>query len=424
MRPAVRPILTVAVNGELDVIAARQRARELAALCGFGALDQARIATAVSELARNIINYAIAGTVRYSVSQEARGQALDIDVADNGPGIHKLDVILGGNYRSTTGMGLGILAARRLMDRCDIVTAAGQGTRITLGKMLPAKTAPMTPAAIALLVSQLTVLPDNMALSESRQQNRDLGDALAALQLRQDDLIALTARLEETNARVEALNVQLDEKAQALQGADRRKDEFVAILSHELRGPLSAVGMAAQLLAASPFTAEYTNKMSQVITRQVDHMHHLVEDLLDVSRVSRGLVTIARVPVDLRGVVRDSVEQVAAQAQQKRHEIVMTLPPTACVIEGDSTRLVQVATNLLGNAIRYTPDGGKIAIVLAAGAGVVSLRVTDNCIGLATELMPHLFDLYVQAERVTARDGGGLGLGLALVKSLVEAHHG
>jgi signal transduction histidine kinase len=164
--------------------------------------------------------------------------------------------------------------------------------------------------------------------------------------------------------------------------------------------------------------------MSELISRQVDHMHHLVEDLLDVSRVSRGLVTIARAPVDLRAVVRDAVEQVSGQARQKRHEIEITLPPAACVIEGDSTRLVQVATNLLGNAIRYTPDGGKISIVLAAGAGVVSLRVADNGIGLAPELMPHLFDLYVQAERVTARDGGGLGLGLALVKSLVEAHHG
>jgi signal transduction histidine kinase len=335
-----------------------------------------------------------------------------------------LDVILSGSYGSTTGMGLGVLAARRLMDRCDIDTAPGQGTRITIGKTLPAGSAPMTPALIAHILSELEVVPDNMALSESRQQNRDLSDALAALQVRQEELIQLTTRLEETNARVEALNVLLDEKAQALQGADRRKDEFVAILSHELRGPLSAAGMAAQLLAASPVTAERTAKMSDVITRQVDHMSRLVEDLLDVSRVSRGVVAIERAPVDLRDVITEALEQVAAQARAKQHDMAANLPATACVIEGDKSRLVQVVSNLLGNAIRYTPAGGAISVALTAGADVVSLRVVDNGVGLAPELMPQLFDLYVQAERATVREGGGLGLGLALVKSLVEAHHG
>jgi signal transduction histidine kinase len=153
-------------------------------------------------------------------------------------------------------------------------------------------------------------------------------------------------------------------------------------------------------------------------------MSRLVEDLLDVSRVSRGVVAIERAPVDLCAVVTEAVEQVASKAREKQHEIVTNLPPTACVIEGDKSRLVQVVSNLLGNAIRYTPAGGAISVVLTGGAGVVSLRVVDNGIGLAPELMPQLFDLYVQAERATVREGGGLGLGLALVKSLVEAHHG
>lgn len=420
----VQPMLTVAVKTELDVIASRQRARQIAGLCGLGALDQARIATVVSELARNIFNYATKGTVRFSISAAARPQALVIVVDDQGPGIGDLDLILSGRYRSTTGMGLGILAARRLMDRFEIDTKNNAGTRITLGKILPANAPRMTAATIASIVSQLDVLPNNMALSEAYQQNRELTDALGALQTRQDELLQLTARLEETNSRVEALNLLLDEKAEALQRADRRKDEFLSILSHELRGPLSAAGMAAQLLEAGSSTPERAAQMSKVITRQVGHMSRLVEDLLDVSRVSRGLVIIDKAPVDLCQVAADAVEQVAAYAKKKGHAIEVSLPRGECIIQGDRTRLLQVVSNLLSNAIRYTPDGGEIAIVLEKQDRAACVKVIDNGIGLPAHLMPQLFDLYVQAERSSDRKGGGLGLGLALVKSLVEAHDG
>jgi signal transduction histidine kinase len=419
-----QPILTVDVKSELDVIAARQRARQLAALCGFTMLDQVRIATVVSELARNIVNYASSGTVHFSVSAQQPYQVLDIAVVDDGPGISKLDTILAGRYLSSTGMGLGILAARKLMERCDIVTAPGQGTRIMLSKTIPQHIEQITPAAIALMVAKLDALPNDMALAEAHQQNRELSDALAALHVRQEELVQLTTRLEETSVRMEALNLELDEKARALQSADRRKDEFVAILSHELRGPLSAASMAAQLMAAGAVAPERTAEMGQIIVRQVGHMSRLVEDLLDVSRVNRGLVAIDRAPVDMREVVTEAVEQTDAYGREKGHEIVLSLAPGACVIQGDKTRLVQVVGNLLRNAIRYTPDGGKITVAMAADDCAVTIRVVDNGIGLPAELMPHLFDLYVQGERATIRNGGGLGLGLALVKSLVEAHDG
>ncbi|MES2756065.1 MAG: ATP-binding protein [Pseudomonadota bacterium] len=417
-------VLTLTVHTEFDVIASRQRARQIAALCGFSPLDQARIATVVSELARNIFNYAVKGTVRFSVAGDNAQQQLLMAVEDRGPGIGNLDDILGGHYRSTTGMGLGILAARRLMDRFDIRTGKDIGTAIFLCKALPAGTPPMTAATIDRLLSQLDVLPSNVALSEATQQNRELTDALNALQARQDELLVVSARLEETNRRVEALNVQLDQKADALLRADRSKDEFLAILSHELRGPLSAAGMAAQLLQADPVGAEKTAKMSQVISRQVGHMSRLVEDLLDVSRVSRGLVLIEKAPLDIGEVISGAVEQVATAAASKGHAIEVTLPPCPAIIQGDRTRMLQVVSNLLTNAIRYTPDGGKIHICLALADGALSIKIVDNGIGLHADLMPNLFDLYVQAERTSDRQGGGLGLGLALVKNLVEAHDG
>ena len=206
--------------------------------------------------------------------------------------------------------------------------------------------------------------------------------------------------------------------------ADRSKDEFLAILSHELRGPLSAAGIAAQLLQASPSTPERSSQMSQLISRQVSHMTRLVEDLVDVSRVSRGLVLIDKAPLDMGDVINAAVEQVTPSASKKRHAIAQTLPPHPAMVEGDRTRLIQVVSNLLGNSIRYTPDGGAIAVHLEAQDKLVTIRVVDNGIGLHAELMPRLFDLYVQAERSSDRTGGGLGLGLALVKNLVEAHDG
>jgi signal transduction histidine kinase len=421
---ATQAVLTLAVQTEFDVIATRQRARHIAALCGFTALDQARIATVVSELARNIFNYAVAGTVTFSVAQDNGRQQLVMAVEDGGPGIGNIDDILGGRYRSTTGMGLGILAARRLMDRFDIRTGAGIGTAIYLCKALPAGSPDMTAAAIDLMLSRLDVLPSNVALSEANQQNRELTDALNALQARQDELLIVSARLEETNRRVEALNVQLDEKADALLRADRSKDEFLAILSHELRGPLSAAGMAAQLLQAGPDAPDKTAKMSQVIGRQVGHMSRLVEDLLDVSRVSRGLVTIDKAPLDVGEVISAAVEQVAAAAAAKGHAMAVSLPHERAFMHGDRTRMVQVVSNLLTNAIRYTPDGGAIDVALAVDGAALSIRIVDNGIGLHADLMPNLFDLYVQAERTSDRQGGGLGLGLALVKNLVEAHDG
>lgn len=416
-------ILLTAIATEFDVIAGRQRARQIAAACGFAALDQARIGTVVSELARNIFNYAGAGTIVFAIgADDARPQLL-ITVEDQGGGIADIDLILSGCYRSATGMGLGILSARRLMDQFDIVSGPA-GTRITVGKYFPAQAPTVTAHILAPIIASFKTLPTDAALSEARHQNRELTDTLAALQLRQDELMEATARLEETNSRIESLNTLLDDKAAALQQADRSKDEFLAILSHELRGPLSAAGMAAQLLQSKAVSAERTTQMGALIARQVVHMSKLVEDLLDVSRVSRGLVQIDTAPVELHAVIAAAIEQVQAAANLKQHRIAQALGAARLQVLGDHTRLVQVLSNLLTNAIRYTNDGGAIEIRLEAQGGIALLQVTDNGSGIDAALMPRLFDLYVQAERSSDRIGGGLGLGLALVKSLVEAHAG
>jgi signal transduction histidine kinase len=417
-------ILTLNVRTEFDVIAARQRARQIAAACGFGSLDQARISTVVSELARNIFNYAGTGSVLFAATGTSSPQHLLITVEDRGGGIADIEHILSGQYRSTSGMGLGILSARRLMERFEL-TSGATGTRIVVGKRFPAQTAFISAAAFVSIVAAFEALPHQAAaLSEARHQNRELSDALGVLQLRQEELMLMTTRLEERNQNVEALNDLLDDKAEALQHADRSKDQFLAMLGHELRGPLSAAGMAASMLKLPDVTSERASKMGELISRQVVHMSKLVEDLLDVSRISRGLVKLDRAPVKLAEVLVAAIEQVQSAAVLKHHRIEQELRRQGPVVLGDRTRLVQVVSNLLGNAIRYTDDGGLIRIALEERGSMAILRISDNGRGIGSEIMPRLFDLYVQAEISSERTNGGLGLGLALVKNLVEAHKG
>jgi signal transduction histidine kinase len=419
----IENILTLEVGTEFDIIAARQRARQIAEACGFSGLDQARISTVVSELARNIYNYAGTGSVSFALSGSVVPQQLLITVADEGAGIADVEQVLSGNYRSVSGMGLGILSARRLMEHFEIATSAA-GTRITVGKRFQLQTTIMTAGTLRSVVGQFKALPNHAALSEAQHQNRELTETLSALQARQEELLLMTSRLEERNRNIEALNDLLDDKAVPLQQADRSKDEFLATLSHELRGPLSAAGTAATVLQLQSVTPERANQMGSLISRQIAHMSKLVEDLLDVSRVSRGLVQLEKVSVNLVDVVAAAVEQVQAGASLKEHRIEQQIERANLAVLGDRTRLIQVASNLLSNAVRYTSRGGLIRITLEKRGSMTVLRVSDNGQGIKPELIPRLFDLYVQAELSSDRIGGGLGLGLALVKNLVEAHRG
>ena len=401
-------ILTVAVKAELDVVAARQRARQIASLAGLLPHDQARISTAVSELARNIINDSGAGSVLFAVEHARSPQLLVVSITE--PGARRR------REEDTAGV-------RRLIGHCDFFTDDEGGSTIVLQLPIPDGTL-HTPTSIAPFSKQLDELPGNVALSDMQDQNKELTSTVEALQEKQEELVLLAETLESSNTSVLALNASLDEKAATLALADLRKDEFLAILSHELRGPLSAVGMAAQMLETPAVPAERQAQLAQLISRQVMHMTRLVEDLLDVSRISRGTVVLNKAPVDMREVVRSAVEQHTAAATAKQHAIEVELPDHACMVSGEAVRLVQVAGNLLANAIRYTPQGGAITVTLARNAGMVELSIADNGIGISKELIPRLFDLYVQAEQTSTRGTSGLGLGLALVKSLLEAHAG
>jgi PAS domain S-box-containing protein len=211
---------------------------------------------------------------------------------------------------------------------------------------------------------------------------------------------------------------------EALREADRRKDEFLAMLAHELRNPLAPISVAAELLSRKAREAEQVERVAAVILRQVKHLTGLVDDLLDVSRVTRGLVVIDRQHVDLRTILAQAVEQVMPLIQARRHHL--DLPPQAqpLVVCGDTKRLTQILANLLNNAAKYTPPEGLLRVETGIEGGYVHVAVSDNGIGMSEDLIAHAFELFTQAERAADRAQGGLGIGLAVVKRLVELHDG
>ncbi|NUZ05570.1 hybrid sensor histidine kinase/response regulator [Piscinibacter koreensis] len=214
------------------------------------------------------------------------------------------------------------------------------------------------------------------------------------------------------------------QREQALLESSRRKDEFLAMLAHELRNPLAPIAAAAYVLQVAHGDAAKIERASAIIDRQVRHMVALVDDLLDVARVTRGQVTLAREELDLQRAVGEAVEQVRPVIEARRHQLTVSTAPGRVLVFGDAKRLVQVITNLLTNAAKYTPEGGRIAIDLAVDAATVHLSVSDSGQGMTPELVAHCFDLFVQAERARDRAAGGLGIGLPLVRSLVELHGG
>ncbi len=221
------------------------------------------------------------------------------------------------------------------------------------------------------------------------------------------------------------IDIQQQKEAEALlHAANRQKDDFLAMLAHELRNPLAPISSASSVLILGNHGQEQVQRLSQVIHRQVRHLASLLDDLLDVSRVTRGKIELDRACVDLRTAAQDAGEQVLPLMKRRGHRFAMHLPAGPVVVSGDAKRLVQVFVNLLTNAARFTPENGKIDLALSVEGSEAVVEVRDNGIGLQPELIPHRFELFVQGQRTVDRQQGGLGIGLSLVKRLTELHGG
>ncbi len=210
------------------------------------------------------------------------------------------------------------------------------------------------------------------------------------------------------------------------QEADKRKDEFLAILAHELRNPLAPLrnGLEILKLAGNTGDGELLNRACTMMERQVSHMVSLVDDLLDANRISRGLITISRRRVDVADIIRHSVESAEHAIRQHEHELTVQLPSREVYVEADAVRLTQAVTNLLVNAAKYTEPGGRIALAVKRDDAAVSIAITDNGAGIPPHMLDRIFDLFAQVEVAPHQPSRGLGIGLTIVKQLVEMHGG
>jgi PAS domain S-box-containing protein len=220
------------------------------------------------------------------------------------------------------------------------------------------------------------------------------------------------------------MEIQMREQAVTLEDLHRRKDEFLAMLSHELRNPLSPIASALQLLSLQKNEDQLQQKARTIIERQVGQLTRLIDDLLEVSRITTGRIHLQQEPVALNGIVEHAIETVRPLIVRHQHALTVSLSKEPIWLFADAARLEQVVVNLLTNAAKYTHDSGQIWLTVQQDGDECELRVRDNGVGIAPETLPHVFDLFTQAERSLDRSQGGLGIGLALVQRIVEMHKG
>ncbi len=422
------PILRLEIRVEHDVVLARQRARQVAGLLGFEAQDQTRIATAVSEIARNAFQYAGGGTVEF-LADGGKRSALVVRISDRGPGIKDLQTILDGRYQSATGMGLGIVGVRRLMDQFRVESSAGAGTAVEFAKGLPRHAPPVTPQGLARVAEGLARHGPESPFEEVRQQNQELLQALEELRLRQEELseanaalTQLNRELEETNRGVVALYAELDEKADFLRRASETKSRFLSNMSHEFRTPLNAITGLARLLLDridGELTAEQEKQVT-LIRRASEDLTELVSDLLDLARVEAGKVIVRPSEFEvaglfgaLRGMLRPLLAANTSVA------LVFEEPAGLPPLNTDESKVSQILRNFISNALKFT-ERGEVRVTARPGPDdTVEFAVADTGIGIPPEHHERIFEEFAQVESSRQKFVKGTGLGLPLVRRLV-----
>jgi signal transduction histidine kinase/CheY-like chemotaxis protein len=416
------PLLSVAIHRESDVVLARQRARAIARLLGFDVQDQARVATATSEIARNAFEYARSGEVEFVLEGRTPPQILLVRVTDRGPGIPALTGILREDYTSPTGMGLGLVGARRLVDRFHVDTSP-EGTTVWLRKLLPPGTPALTPDALDRLRRGLAQERPDDALAELQRQNRELLAALADLRARQDELARVNRELDDTNRGVVALYAELDERADHLRRADEMKSRFLSNMSHEFRTPLNSILALSRLLLErvdGDLTAEQERQVG-FVRKAAQDLSEVVGDLLDLAKVEAGkdvvrpsAFEIADLFGALRGMLRPLLVGDAVALIFEESDGLPTL-------ETDEAKVSQILRNFISNALKFT-ERGEIRVSARAepSPNEITFTVADTGIGIAPADQKRIFEDFVQLESALQRRAKGTGLGLPLCRKLAH----
>jgi len=270
----------------------------------------------------------------------------------------------------------------------------------------------------------ITTLYDRGRLLGFSKVTRDLTEKKRTEEELQQERDLLEERVQERTAELTRLEQELRQKVAELAAADRRKDEFLATLAHELRNPLAPLRHALQLLQLTDGDPDLRKKARSVMERQLAQMVRLIDDLLDVSRITRNKLQLRKERVELATAIQSALEAVRPLVETAGHEVTVALPAEPVHLDADPTRLTQIFTNLLNNAVKYTEPGGHVRLAAERRGSEVVVSIRDTGIGITAEHLPHLFEMFSQVTPALDRSTGGLGIGLALVRGLVELHGG
>ncbi|NPC56811.1 sensor histidine kinase [Caenimonas soli] len=393
------PIAAVKIT-TLTVTTARERARQVGELFGLDTLQRTRFVTAISEIARHTAQNGSEASLSFMFDTQPRGrrsQCLVAEFADRSPAVprprDRAEVMFA--MRAETQRG--IAAARRLVDHLSVDSPEEGGTVVVLEMGLPRDRKPLSIQEVEARVTQLAGFEALTPFEELERLNGEM--ALAMEELRGKQL--------------------------ALEQADLRKNEFMAMLAHELRNPLAAIKLNLALLKLKPMTTgpELADRR-EVMSRQVDQISRMVSDLVDVTRVENGKVELQETAVEVNSLVKDALEMAAAAIQERKHDVVFKAASHDLWLNGDSARLLQVFTNVIQNAAKYTPERGRIQVAVRAQDAQAVIEVSDNGVGIAADMLPHVFALFVQARDKSPDASAGMGVGLTLADRLVREHGG
>jgi signal transduction histidine kinase len=409
-----RRLLDLRLEHAQDIVTARRRARQVASLIGLEPQEQTRLATAVSEVARNACQHAGGGEIAFGIEAE-RPRLLLVRIRDHGPGIADLASVLDGR-----GAGMGLTSSRRLVDRFEIRSAPGEGTEVTLGKIIPTAAPFLTAERIEAMSAELASSAAEEPLAELQQQNRELVRALDELRERHEAVSRLSRELEETNRGVVALYAELDERADQLKRADEIKTRFFSGMSHELRTPLNSIRALSRLLldrVDGPLTDEQAKQVS-FIRKGADDLMQIVDDLLDLAKIAAGKTEVRPSTFamgELFGALRGMLRPLLADDRVAlRFDDVSSLP----ALHTDEAKLSQIMRNLLSNALKFTERGEVRVAATACAGGQIRIRVSDTGIGIRPEDQERIFEEFTQVANPLQTRVKGTGLGLPLCRRL------
>jgi signal transduction histidine kinase/CheY-like chemotaxis protein len=417
------PIATMTIETEGDVVTIRQRARRIAEFLGFERQDQTRVATAVSEVARNAFVYAGGGRAEFLVEANESPQLFWIRISDQGKGIANLQAILDGQYRSQSGMGLGLVGARRLMDRFDIDSKPGAGTIVGLGHHFPARKARFTRAKLSEIAAALKREDVIEPLAALRDQNRELLQSLEEIRRREEESKQLSEELGDTNRGVVALYAELDERAEQLRKASELKTRFLSNMSHEFRTPLNSI-LALSRLLHDRIDGELTPEQERqvgYIRRSAESLLELVNDLLDLAKVEAGKVDVRPTPFtfpSLFGALRGALRPLLVSPCV---ELLFDTADEMPELVTDEAKVAQILRNLISNALKFTEKGEVIVRAeYDVDSKLATFSVRDTGIGIAPEDQSRIFEEFSQVDTRLQKKSKGTGLGLPLSRSLAD----